>query len=195
MFSCFRSVSATALLYVHFKDALRERGTPDGLIDMYHRSIDDESKKRILESFKKPDSCIRCLFATIAFGMGIQIKDIRIVVHWGAAKSCLSYWQEIGRAGRDGQQSTAICYAYGRSLTKQKTAESMISAVRGTLNDNKCMRQSVMDAMSIKEAVFHIQKQECVGCTNECSCAFCMCCNSCKSKCSCVNKKPNMELK
>lgn len=79
----FRSVSATALLYVHFKEALRERGTPDRLIDMYHRSIDDESKKRILESFKKPDSCIRCLFATIAFGMGIQIKDIRIVVHWG----------------------------------------------------------------------------------------------------------------
>lgn len=104
MFSCFRSVSATALLYVHFKDALRERGTPDGLIDMYHRSIDDESKKRILESFKKPDSCIRCLFATIAFGMGIQIKDIRIVVHRGAAKSCLSYWQEIGRAGRDGHK-------------------------------------------------------------------------------------------
>lgn len=95
--------------------------------------------------------------------MGIQIKDIRIVVHWGAAKPCLSYWQEIGRAGRD------AC--------------------------NKCMRQSVMDAMSIKQAVFHIQKQECVGCTNECSCAFCMCCNSCKSKCSCVNKKPNMELK
>lgn len=87
MFSCFRSVSATALLYVHFKDALRERGTPDGLIDMYHRSIDDESKKRILESFKKPDSCIRCLFATIAFGMGIQIKDIRIVVHWGGRQN------------------------------------------------------------------------------------------------------------
>lgn len=124
-----------------------------------------------------------------------KLKTLELLFIGGAAKSCLSYWQEIGRAGRDGQQSTAICYAYGRSLTKQMTAESMISAVRGTLNDNKCMRQSVMDAMSIKKAVFHIQKQECVGCTNECSCAFCMCCNSCKSKCSCVNKKPNMELK
>lgn len=109
-------------------------------------------------------------------------------------------WQNhvchIGRKlGRDGQQSTAICYAYARSLTKQMTAESMISAVRGALKDNKCIRQSVIDVMSIDGTVFHIQKQECVGCINECSCAFCMCCNSCKSKCSCVNKKPNMELK
>lgn len=74
------------------------------------------------------------------------------------AKSCLSYWQEIGRAGRDGQQSTAICYAYGRSLTKQMTAESMISAVRGALKDNKCIRQSVIDVMSIDGTVFSHSK-------------------------------------
>uniref|UniRef100_K1PYQ8 Werner syndrome ATP-dependent helicase-like protein n=1 Tax=Magallana gigas TaxID=29159 RepID=K1PYQ8_MAGGI len=50
-----RSVSATALLYVHFKDALRERGTPDGLIDMYHRSIDDEN----LHSYHKMLATLR----------------------------------------------------------------------------------------------------------------------------------------
>jgi hypothetical protein len=45
--------------------------------------IDDESKTRILEAFKGTNSSIRFLFTTTAFGMGIEIKEIRVAVHLG----------------------------------------------------------------------------------------------------------------
>ena len=53
-----------------------------------------QTKERILTSFKKVGSPIRVLFSTIVFGMGVQIPDVDVVIHYGLPDNILTYWQE-----------------------------------------------------------------------------------------------------
>ncbi|XP_052777014.1 uncharacterized protein LOC128214541 [Mya arenaria] len=64
----------------------------------------------ILEEFSSSESKTRFLISTIAFGIGINIADRRYVFHWGAPKTIEDYWQEVGRAWRDGHPAKAIMY-------------------------------------------------------------------------------------
>ena len=57
--------------------------------------------------FVKEESTIRLTICTVVFGLGVNIPDERFVVHWGACDSALQYWQEVGRAGRDGNKAKA----------------------------------------------------------------------------------------
>jgi superfamily II DNA helicase RecQ len=72
--------------------------------------------KRIIQNFVKEESTIRFIICTVAFGLGVNIPDIRFVVHWGACDSALQYWQEAGRAGRDGNEGKAYMYATKSSI-------------------------------------------------------------------------------
>ena len=62
---------------------------------MFHGGTADEDKQRIMEEFRKPESKCRVLVATVAFGLGLDIQDIDIVVHWGLPSSIMEYWQEV----------------------------------------------------------------------------------------------------
>ena len=72
----------------------------------YHAGMPAEDRDRVQAAFLRGD--LEVIVATIAFGMGIDKPDVRTVVHTGVPGSIESYYQEIGRAGRDGLPSKAI---------------------------------------------------------------------------------------
>lgn len=78
----------------------------------YHAGMSGEARTRIQDSYGRGD--IRILAATNAFGMGIDHPDVRLVVHFNMPASIDSLYQEMGRAGRDGLESTCLMLFSGK---------------------------------------------------------------------------------
>jgi len=74
----------------------------------YHGGMKSENRVSVQNQFM--NGSLNCVVATIAFGMGIDKKDIRKVIHYDLPKSIENYSQEIGRSGRDGKESQCIVY-------------------------------------------------------------------------------------
>ncbi|WP_300698560.1 ATP-dependent DNA helicase RecQ [Bacteroides sp.] len=118
-----RRMSGSAIIYVRNRRRTKEitelLHNEDITADFYHAGLDNATKDIRQQRWQTGES--RVMVATNAFGMGIDKPDVRIVIHLDLPDSIEAYFQEAGRAGRDGQKAYAvILYAKSDKTTLHK---------------------------------------------------------------------------
>ncbi|MBN2104258.1 DNA helicase RecQ [bacterium] len=120
----------------------------------YHAGLDDTIRKNNQEAFIRDN--VRIIVATIAFGMGINKPNVRFVIHHDLPKNIESYYQQIGRAGRDGLRAHCLLlFSYGdlqkinyfiRQMSGQekRAAKQQLNALVKFAESRTCRRQRLL---------------------------------------------------
>lgn len=140
------------------------------IVEMYHAGTPEAVKKHVSSNISRNDGHIRVLLSTIAFGMGVNCKSVRRIVHFGPSKSVESYIQECGRAGRDGLPSVCILLYNGLLSSHCDTDMKQYIYVED------CLRKWLMSHFSCNTDFNTDCLHDCCGnCMNACQCGISIC--------------------
>lgn len=125
--------------------SLRAKVLPENCLFQYHTPQTTAIKDQILKELSSSASKVRVVFATVAMGTGVDILSISHVIHVGLPRTIREYFQETGRAGHDGQVSTAVLYYNNRAIAKNR--EGMSEDIRTFCQlENDCLRKFLFKA-------------------------------------------------
>jgi len=115
----------------------------------YHAGMQSDERELIQNKFM--NSAVHCIVATIAFGMGIDKKDIRRVIHYDMPKSIESYSQEIGRSGRDGEES------FCEVLANRDTINILENFVYGDTPEKESIHRLMDEIVNTEDNLFKVK--------------------------------------
>ena len=141
----------------------------------YHAGLDKNIKEANQEQFLRDE--IKIMVATIAFGMGINKSNVRFVVHVDMPKNIEGYYQETGRAGRDGLDSEAILFYSAADVFKLKS----FATIEGNEAQSKIMLKK-LDQMAALCSTRQCRRQYLLNYFDEAAPPYCGSCDVCLSE-------------
>ena len=143
-----------------------ESHAKEKLVGMYHRKTLDKNKEKVLKSLLSTDGSTRIVVASTSLGMGVNVKDVNYVIHFGPPKEIEDYIQAIGRAGRDGSKSYAILLYTGNQLGKCTSAMKLYAKT----TDN-CLREALYSGFDTNPKKPQKLHDCCSFCHKQCTCS------------------------
>lgn len=140
----------------------------------FHAPQTVEMKEEILKQLCSEESIVRVVFATVVIGMGVDIRNIRQIIHIGPPSTVKAYFQETGRAGRDGKLSTACLYYNNRDIAKSRTG--MQDDMRAyCMSKDICLRKLLLQSLDYEQDTASKPQHNCCDvCEKVCDCFTCL---------------------